>query len=324
MIDKLELLVPDDVPRRDENWRKHRVVPAKAGSLYSTTLNEDSNLALRVHYNLRVPVAKEKRHFKIDFTDTRLLTAEDLKWRLNWLFRIRPDQASSLRISRIDFAADVCGVSVEWFKRHSRVKRKQSLRSYEVCEVETSKGAVTSVVFGKRPDLYRIYNRVAEKRARGADVLYYGMFSGAPAPTATRVERQCSGRAIPKNVATLGGLFEHAADVNPFPNLICTQTDDGEISTDNWTPQMWLMSVGLASAVRELGEATVRARLNRTGNANRFFEKYSDLLHIDSPGVTEDRLREIYRKGTIKQLNLPRTGADGKVRYPAGGFMLTL
>jgi hypothetical protein len=213
---------------------------------------------------------------------------------------------------------------VEWFKRNCRVKSKRSPRSYEDCNTGAWKGIVTSVEFGKRPELYRIYNRVAEKRARGAEVLYDGMSSGAPAPIVTRVERQCSGRAVPKEVATLGDLFEHGADLNPFPNLVCRKTEVKYLSTEDWKPQQWLMSLGLASAVQELGEAVVRARLNQAGNAKRYFEKYSDLLHVYAPGVTVEGLRDIYRKGTIRQLNIPRTGPDGKILYPAGGFVLLL
>jgi hypothetical protein len=324
MIDRLELRIPLDVPKRAKNWVKYPLHPAKLGSPYATTLDADAALALRVHFNHRVPIAKEKMHLKVDFTDTRLLSAEDLLLRLTSLFRIQGDEALSFQIARIDFAADVYGVPVEWFKRNCRVKRKRNPRSYEDSKLDTWKGRVTSVEFGKRPEFYRIYNRVAEKRARGADVLYDGMFSAAPAPTVTRVERQCSGRAIPREVATLGALFEHGADVIPFPNLVCRRTEVKYLSTEDWKPQQWLMSLGLESAVQELGEAVVRARLNRTGNANRIFEKYSDLLHIASPGVTEERLREIYRRGTIKQLNIPRTGSDGKVHYPAGGIVLTL
>jgi hypothetical protein len=292
--------------------------------VYAHTLDAGFELAVRVHHNFRVPTAKEKRHLKIDFTDTRLLSAEDLLLRLTSLFRIRREEALQFRIARIDFAADVYGVPVEWFRQHSRVKRKRKPQSYEVCKAESSKGSVTSVVFGKRPDLYRIYDRVAEKQARGAELLYGGMFSGASAPTVTRVERQCSGRAIPKDLATLGGLFEHAAAAEPFPGLVCTKTKDAHVSTEDWKPQKWLMSVGLATAVKQLGEATVRARLNRTGNANRFFSQYSDLLRADPAGVTAERLREIYRKGTVIQLNLPVLGPDGKVRHPRGGLLLTL
>lgn len=169
MIDRLEVLVPEGVPKHEKAWIANKRRPAKVGSAYAHTLDADFQLALRVHHNFRVPIAKEKRHLKVDFTDTRLVSAEDLIWRLLSLFRIQREEALSFQIARIDFAADVYGVPVEWFRRHSRVKRKRKPQQYEVCNTETAKGNVASVDFGKRPDLYRIYDRVAEKRARCAE-----------------------------------------------------------------------------------------------------------------------------------------------------------
>jgi hypothetical protein len=54
------------------------------------------------------------------------------------------------------------------------------------------------------------------------------------------------------------------------------------------------------------------------------FDKYSQLLRSGSPGVTVEQLREVYRNGTIKQLNLPVHQPDGTTRYPQGGLALTL
>jgi hypothetical protein len=143
------------------------------------------------------------------------------------------------------------------------------------------------------------------------------MFSGVPPPTVIRVERQCSRHAVPKQLATLGALFEHGADLNPFPNLEFAKTEVKSVSTAGWPPQKWLMSQGLATAVQEQGRAAVRARLNQSGNANRVFRQYSGLLSTESPGVTDEQLRNIYRSGTIKQLNLPSTDSDGEVSYPS-------
>ena len=324
MIDKLEVLVPEGVPRREEVWRENREHFANLGSIFGRTLDADFSLALRVHRDFRVPIAKEKRHFKVDFTDTRLMSADDILWRLMWLFEVDQEQALSFRIGRIDFAADVYGVSVEWFKLNSRVKRKRTTLSYEGCKEETSKGNITSVAFGKRPDMYRIYDRVAEKRHRGAETLYDGMSLGAPVPIVTRVERQCSGRAVPKDVATVGALLEHASTVDPFPALWCREKNDGSPSTEGWPPQKWLMNEGLAAVVQRYGEATVRARLNRGRNAMRIFSRYSELLSENSTGVTADRIHEIYRFGTVKQLNIPVRGPDRELQYPADGVVLTL
>ncbi len=166
---------------------------------------------------------------------------------------------------------------------------------------------------------------MAEKLAHSKDILQAGLATGASAPIVTRVERQCTGKAIPKNLSTLGGLIEHAADADPLPALVCSQTGTDRIAHDNWPPRKWLMSLGLAAAVRDFGEAEVRARLNRSGgNAKRVFDNYSDLLLCDSVGVTEAQLRDEYRRGTIRQLNVPVEGPDGEITYPAGGFSLTL
>jgi hypothetical protein len=308
-----------------ERWRELELRPAKVGLPYSTTLNADEQFSLRIHYGHRMPTAKEARHSKVDFTDTRLLSADDLLMRLTSLFRVSREQAMSFRVVRIDFTADVYGVPVEWFRQHCRVKRKRKPRSYEVSESETSRGAMTSVIFGKRPDLYRIYDRVAALSEVKRDALFGSGTSSVPLPVVTRVERQCNGKAIPRDLSTLGGLFEHAAEVDPFPALVCRQTNTDRIASDNWPPQRRLMKLGLAAAVQELGEATVRARLNRTGgNAKRIFDRYSDLLRSVSAGVTVAELRDQYRRRTIRQLNWPVVGVDGKLTYPAGGLTLTL
>ena len=325
MIDRLEVLVPNDVPIQPNEWRKYLVKRARLGFPYALTLDADDALSLRIHHKHRVPVRREKRHFKVDFTGTRLLTAEDMLWRLISLFQIQREQALSFQVARVDLAADVYGVPVEWFRQHSRVKRKRRPQSYEAWKADSSKGAVTSVVFGKRPDLYRIYDRIAEKKKHGKEILHAGLSSGVPSPIVTRVERQCTGRSISKEFRTLDGLIKHAADVQPFPQLVCSHTVAERVADDNWPPRRWLLNIGLATAVRQYGEATVRARLNRGGkNAKRFFEQYSDMLRSDQPGVTAEQLREIYRSTTIRQLNVPVTGPDGEARYPAGGFVLTL
>ena len=324
MIDKLELLVPGGVPKRHNEWQKYPVKPAKIGLPYLFTLDADH---IKVHYGHRLPIPKEKRHFRVEFVHTRVLCAEDLLWGLKSLFQIDQEEAMSLPVARIDFAVDVFDVPVEWFNRNCRVKGKKKVRSYEGQKKEASTGALRSLQFGSNhSDLYRIYDRISEGLGRRVEELLEWKRSAYPLPIITRVERQCCGSGVPDNLKTLGGVFKQASEADPFPKLECTQTGSDPIAVESWTPQQWLMNVGLAAVVKELGLATVRARLNRTGggNAKRIFDKYSDLLRSDSPGVSADFLRERYRKRTIRQLNLPIRGPDGKIRYPMGGRTLTL
>jgi hypothetical protein len=128
MIDKLELRIPETVWRRDRNWAKYRSHP-NWGSPYATTLDALDSLKLSVHYNFRPRVANDKMHSKVDFTSVGLMSADDFMWRLQHLFLIEREEALSLHVLRIDLAADVCGVDVEWFKANSHVRMKRNSRT---------------------------------------------------------------------------------------------------------------------------------------------------------------------------------------------------
>jgi len=323
MIDRLELIVPVFTPQQTEFWNRHTTrKPAKRGSPYLWTVDARKDRALSVHYGHRDRIAPAKQHYKIDFTDTRLLTAVDLTSRVHELFRMAPEDAMSLKVARIDFAADLYGTPVEWFKEHSRVHKKRYSKTYEDQQTETVKG-ITSILFGKAPDQYRIYDRLAEKRANKKDVVLHDWGSKRLTLVVTRVERQCNRKVIPNCLSTLGALLDNAVNFDPFKNLVLTATHSMP-STDTWTPQRWLMSLGLACAVHQHGETAVRSRLNKTRNAKRIFDQYSELLGSGALGPTRELLVRLYRNTTRRQLNVPSRGANGELVYPLDGLMWTL
>jgi hypothetical protein len=322
MIDRLELTIPEHTPKVANLWQSHRYRPCSVGSPYQYAVDFRADLALTVHCGHRHAIRQARRHYKLDFTDTRLMSVHDLLWRICSLFDISHDEALTARVVRIDFTADVYGTPIFWFKENARVLRKSRTSSYETILAETKKG-VTALVFGKRPDLIRIYNRIAEKRERGEDVLYSGMASGAPAPVVTRIERQCSGIKIPAQLARLGQFFANTEDFDPFVNLVLAETG-AEPGTDDWKPHRWLMNLGLQAAVQQLGKAAVLSRLNKAGNGYRYFQQYAGFLRATGRGPTREDLRNSYRSSTILQFNQPRTDQDGQLTYPAGGMVLTL
>jgi hypothetical protein len=238
MIDRLELIVPQLTPQNPKFWKNRVPKRAKGGSPYVWTIDAHRELALRVHGGHRTPISPAQQHFKIDFTKTRLLTADDLICRVQELFSISASRATALRVAKIDFAADLVGTPVEWFKTYCRVRSKRHTKTYETQEIENEKG-VETVIFGKRPDIYRIYNRRAEKRARsGEDLVVMSIFRNTTGPwrILTRVERQCTSRAIPRTLATLGALLENAAKFDPFDRLVCAANTACAPSTEDWTP----------------------------------------------------------------------------------------
>jgi len=238
------------------------------------------------------------------------------------LFLLTESQAADLRVRRVDFAADIAGVSVEWFRMNCRVRNKQTSMEYLASEA-TRRGA-TTLMFGVRDDLIRIYNKVREMKDGGKDVLYHGMFLGRPEPITTRVERQCRGSKVPAQFQTIGDLFRNADTFDPFSEMELAVAEDIP-DTDSWTDQKWLMNLGLQCAVKRLGEKAVRGRLNRSGNAHRYFSKYSELLRAAAVGgIGSEPLRNVYQLSTRRQLNLPWADENGEIRYPKDGLLMSL
>jgi hypothetical protein len=123
---------------------------------------------------------------------------------------------------------------------------------------------------------------------------------------------------VPTAVNTLGKLLLAAEDFDPFQYLVLTGAK-GMPDTTAWNDQKWLMSLGLRHAVDLYGLSVVKSRLNRSGNASRFFRSYAELLDADARGITGEQLRVLYRQSTVKQLNQPKNGV-----YPKGGMLHSL
>ena len=315
MIDALELSVPGDFRfRRDQLGLKGIRIAGKR-SPYWNQADCRPTLSVVIQYGHKFPVTRSQRGYQLQFKGARHLTSADLIRQVEGAFEISESDVLQLPVTRIDFAADVFDVPVQWFREHCRVRFKRSSAQWR----ETTTMGVTGIVIGRRPDYYRIYDKVRELRSRKQEVLYTGKWNGLPEPILTRVERQCSGRAVPKNMSRLGGLLSHAEGADPFCSLTLSP-GAGVQDEGGWGAQKWLMNLGLQAAVQQYGEIEVRSRLNRMSrNANRVFAKYSDLLRAAPAGITNDQLRRLYAISTSRQLNRPREG-----QYPMGGFQCLL
>jgi hypothetical protein len=316
MIDRLEIGVPWHTPGNHAFWSTHVQQRASSKSRYRWFIDASREMHVRIYGGHKTPTSSDNRYFKIEFSKMKTLTADDLTSTMQRLFETSHDNILAFRVMRLDFAADVRGVSVEWFKQNCRVRSKRINGAYESPH-EEARNRTETLYFGAHTDLYRIYNKVAEKRARGGELGFWPWDTGSR--VVTRIERQCTGRAVPKKVSTFGKFLCNAVGCDPFDRLICAENTDIPPSTDDWEPRRWLMNLGLARAVQLHGEATVRARLNRTRNAKRFFDQYSDLLRSGAPGPSRKDLVTIYRGSTRKQLNIPERDENGDLIYPLGG-----
>lgn len=324
MIDSLELSIPDTTAKQLGTWAD---VPVKNAGEEQPYIKRASFLYDKKHprkgpfpqalvfYGHKRPINREHRHHKVQFVRTSTLTEWDIFNYLGHLFVISSSEMCHLKVMRVDFAADVRSVPVQWFRENCYIPRKQSYQ--ELRWVESLVRTNTTIMIGKRPDLYRIYDKVEDIKHRQKVFHHLGQITDKPEPTITRVERQCSGAAVPAQFRTLSGLLDGAADFDPFA-LLQFQPAPVMPDTQKWNPQKWLMCMGLKAAVEDVGQTLVRKRLNSKGarKGSRNFKKYSDLLQPSGKPLTNEMLKELYRRSTIRQLNQLRNGCR-----PLGGWM---
>lgn len=323
MIDALELAVPWTVPQKHGLWANRPSRDAGPEQPYASKIDFRSKLNVIVYSGHRHPIPPAKRHYKLQFTEMRLFTSDDLFYQIGQLFMLGRQQIKQLKVMRVDFAADTL-VPVQWYRENCRAIDKQQYEEIQTWHESTRQG-FTTIIFGKRPDLFRIYDKVEEtkkgnrKRKETIEFLHPGILTGAPEPTITRVERQCSAAAVPTPLKTLGDLLLHSTDFNPFEKLRfnkCRAFPD----TQKWTPHKLLMNLGLKAAVEKEGLAVIRARMNRSGRkAKQYFDHYSELLHPIAAGMDNETLTGLYQKSTVFQLNVPVNG-----RRPQGGVVMSM
>lgn len=196
-------------------------------------------------------------------------------------------------------------------------KRWRAAISGDAFYSEMGTGGIQTLYFGKRPNLIRIYDKQAEYRNAykklvgklGKDVeppsfeAVYGIQT--PERALTRVERQIGGR-VPKEVATLGDVMEHHANLRPFTKLRILEhatqlPKSSEMSFETYCTAMFLR--------RMAGEDGMQATdtflaVNSSGNAGWARRKYSRYLPSasDPLSVTNEGLQQRFAESLHRQL----------------------
>ena len=178
MLDKLETRVPAAAPFRPEFREMYAELAAdpkgpfrKRGPHYLLTGDLRTygyDLILHLHC-----IHGEGNH-KVEFLDTGKRGFSFLLAEAERIFDFDPLRWG---VMRVDCAADVVGVGVHWFHKNSRVRWKQ-FGNEMGCLLLEPPGASTSLpysqmgkreiqtlYFGKRPNCYRIYDKIAEMKA---------------------------------------------------------------------------------------------------------------------------------------------------------------
>ena len=181
MIDALELAVPEHACRRQELWANSPARRIRSKQFYLWQVDFRPKLRLIVYYGHGHPIPKKDRHYKLQFVNTATLTEDDFTHQVGQLFLLTESEICSLKVMRVDFAVNVRSVSVQWFRETCVVRCKQTyeeIRRWDEC---TSPG-YTSLKIGKRPDLYRIYDKVDEIKHRTGHLRIWAKSLGSLSP----------------------------------------------------------------------------------------------------------------------------------------------
>jgi hypothetical protein len=248
---------------------------------------------------------------KLELIDVGDLSLRGIQLEIQRVFDIEP---SHLDIMRLDLAADVPEVSVLWFSRNVRAKWKQWVAEIGKIEyAQMGRRKVETVYFGKRPNCYRIYDKISElhhqydqmlrKASDAAEVPTFEEKYGYPETgfVLTRVERQIAAGRVPKAIGKIGRLRQ-LPEFNPFDRLELLRSSGFEPNISDFGMK-YFTGLGLRARAEEIGVHRLRSLVNEisSGNASRVFRDYAPFLPTDG-GIDEEALFRKYQESVCRQL----------------------
>jgi hypothetical protein len=311
---------------------------------YVCNLRDPFGVDAMIHLNYRYG----RENHKVEIIDAGDKTLDEMAGIITQLFDIDPWR---LRVMRTDLAADVDGAPVHWFKNSAHIDRKQFSSSIEksfereLQFVSMGSAVAQTLYAGKRPNLYRIYDKLAEwriqyrkivqdyqrfnERMAGMDMTgeqrYFGQrcpptfheycetfgYDFQPGNVLTRVERQIGGR-VPPEFATLADL-RHAHELDPFTALQIIPSAKSQIldpPAENVSVRNWLAALGFESVKQQFGSAQLARQFvlkHGKNNGKRILESLLKSMPRSRAAVTREGIVESYRLSTLAQTS-PREG----------------
>ena len=251
-------------------------------------------------------------NFKLELIDTGKSSLANLVREIERVFEV---DGRRMEVSRLDLAADIRDVPVSWFMDHLRAKHKRWAADFgNVDYSRMGMNSVETLYLGKRPNFYRIYDKIAEFRYQYARLRPDG---DLPKPSfeelygypeagviLTRVERQIGGGRLPATIGTVGKLAS-LPDFYPFDQLEILAGASEIPNADHYELSAYLQGVGLKAMVAKLGgiQRTIRW-INRhsPGNAARLLKRYAAFLPASAYPVTVERIHQAYRESVQRQM----------------------
>jgi hypothetical protein len=334
MVDKLDVRIPADAqltPEFGKVYADTRGDPKywHSSPYYGSTADlRPFGHEMILHMGLHHQKQGEKGHsHKVELIDTGMSTYSEwlaeiervfeipIAYRKSSTSRLQPQGVQQLEVMRIDLAADVPDIPVDWFRTHMRVlwkRRRAEIGEYMIL----SQGEGETLYFGKRPNCFRVYNKIAERKEQhkrltrrtspDAEILTFEeACHTSPDAILTRVERQIAGGKVPANIRTLSQLVNlpHFDPFVPVEILPRASLPSEQITTNCI---LTLAGKEVQRLVNEHGLHRARQliRYMDPANASRNLKRLELFFEVKSPqtGVSREQLLAFYRKSVKAQL----------------------
>lgn len=256
---------------------------------------------------------------KLEIYDTGEKTYQEMRRLIGSVFDCNPDR---LGLMRVDLCADIHGVGVGWFKRHTIVQLKQTNREFgQVYPYQTiCKGRAETLYAGVKPNQIRIYNKTEERMVQWGRYArrlskeapdmeptpYEVMFGHSETEIITRVERQIAARDLGRMGFSDFGSLQKAAFMSPFQKVVFYEASRSEPSLEKYGYKRWLAGMYLRQMVQEQGLAQVRGWMKEQLGRNLYREwsTMSEFLNVPDSliGIDSSTLHKAFHSTLERQL----------------------
>jgi len=323
MIDKLELRLPRVTLFRPEvrefmlesRFFKNSTRTMSSGRYSWVTNLQPVGIDALLHYGLkRQEHDPHEGEHKLELLDTGEKAYSQIVGQLESTVE---GPVSDLDIMRLDLCADMVGIPIEWFFTRLRVKFKRV--AYEIGTLKArriGKAGIQTLSSGKRPNIFRAYDKVAEYKNQlrslrrkhkldGDRITLETQFGVSEKAVITRLEQQMGGSRLPIEVNCFGKL-SHLPDFNPFARVEIVNGSGARVPTiQECGFATWLMGTRLRELRDEMGAQQFARWMstNTDGNSARWRKQYAEFLEPDSDfRVTIQTVLDTYRESVKKQL----------------------
>jgi hypothetical protein len=326
VIDKLDSGIPSKTSFHPEFQRLYREIrgtsidPFHRSKLYEYSADlqpfgYDAILHMYSRFGKRDRHLRPTGDHKLELVDTGRKSFSHL---VNEIERIFEFDALEARVMRLDLAADIEGISVSWFQERIKATYKRCLASIGSTRfIEMGKGGIQTLYFGKRPNLFRIYDKVEEYRVQ-YEKLLKNWRCEEPVPTfeefcsipetghvLTRVERQLGGAGIPEQLKKVRDL-KQLENFRPFDRLMIVDGGQPEPHPDHYSFMEFCTGMYLREMAQKQGMHATLQFMTRKSNRNAAWAraKFRDFLPTEDENemVNTDFLNEVFRRSVIRQL----------------------